>query len=247
MEKKVLAFLFAGFLLLQFASAIDTEIKIMAPSNSDVRLEFINPDAISIPGETSLIKLERLNSGDSGEISYTFTTIKETFNLHYTLSNNGTKLVDGVEKEIVFGEHLKLILIEGIEEVIRDYAEPEVEVTTEIISSESEKTAVETTEEVVDSEEEVVSEETESSSKFNALKFLSILKFSGFATSEDEGSSGFFYGGAVVFVFVVFVMFLVYKRKKKMKISSNSSSVETTDTSYGKDFLDRRIDEARDE
>ena len=249
MKKKVLIFLIASFLFLQFVSAIDTEIKIMAPSNLDIKLEFINPD----PTSTSGFVLDRqiLNSGDLGETSYIFSTSVDTFNLHYSLLNNGTKIIDKTEKEITSGETLKLILIQGIEEVIRNYEESVVEETsieeTNATISEETETTTETTE--TNSETEEVNTESEKHSKFNPLRLLAVLKFSGFATSEDEeSSSGFFYGSAVVVVFVLFIMFLVYKRKSKMKMHiNNSSKINDDDSDYGRDFLDRRIDEMKDE
>lgn len=259
---KKIFFIFAVCLLfLQFASAIDTEIKINTLSDHTVKLTFLNPDrATELPIKYDLVKLD---SGETGEISTTFSNPAESFDLNVVVSKmiennetNGTSSYEvlsandiGIIEDITAGETLFLQLIPGAIDVVKNYQVPEVVET----SSEPEVVEENVTEAVVDSEEALDSSqeneeeaETEGSSTGIFAAFLRFFRISGFATSEGGSSSKvFLYSGLGFVLVVIFALFVFAKVKKGKKINLPGKRFLSDDDEIAD--AEKKIEEAQDE
>src|SRR3989344_5193027 len=257
MNRKILFILLAGLFFLNFLSATDTEIEIITMSNHDLRLTFFNPNAASTGGEI-ILDTKRLNSGEEGIFSTTFSTSKDKFNLEYSLSKNGTKLISDIIKDITSGETLNLVLIPGEIEITKNYQEPTLKETAEEIikisgiqTSESKNLSDNST--ITGAVSGNVSEnngemDNSNNSKLKLFGWLRFLKISGFVSSEEERSSSanfIYYGIGLVIVFVI-IFFISRRTHRNSDFSDNSNRGFKSDEDELAD-AQRKIDMAQKE
>lgn len=219
MNKRLIFALLFILATMQFTCATDTVIKISTLSNHTVKLEFLNSDTSDID-KISLQQFVKLNTGDSGEISYPFSTSETTFRLRATLQKDGEEIISELISDITTGENLHIILIPGAVEITKNYVEPKIIVeesaTTEIVNTS--ETLVENLTET----SEAVSKENKS----RFFGFLSFFRISGFANSENEkGSSGntFYYAIAAIILAGIFFFIFAKVRKKKSALSGTNN------------------------
>jgi large-conductance mechanosensitive channel len=250
MKLKGLFILLTIIIFLQFTSAINTEIKISAPSNHDLKLTFINPDA-AINGEKITLETKKINTKEDIEIITTFKTNKKVFNLAYYLTNNGTKILSGTIKDITAGETLYLLLIPGAIKITKNYTEPLIEEILVIkeINNFSEND-LENSSEIISGEFIKNSEKNISKlnkgffNKFETSIFLKIFRISGFVSSNPEKTSfnKFFY---YLIGFILFFIILFFIIKMKNKKENGNKKFKNNEEELKDD--EKKIQEAQDE
>src|SRR3989344_2499190 len=258
MNRKILFILLAGLFFLNFLSATDTEIKITTMSNHDLLLTFINPDAASTGGEI-ILETRRLNSGEEGIFSTTFSTSKDKFNLEYSLSKNGTKLIPDIIKDITSGETLNLLLIPGEVEVTKNYQEPTLKGTAEEIIIETSEIQIAESKNLSDNSTitGAVSDgvsgsngeiDNPNNSKLKLFGWLKFLKISGFVPSEEEGSSSanFVYYGIGLVIVLAVIFFISRRMHRNSDFTNNSNKGFRSDEDELAD-AQRKIDMAQEE
>lgn len=139
MLKKSLVIIFAVIFIFQFATALETNIKINTLGNHIININFLNPDRAS----EGIISFESqtLQSG-SGEVTTTFVSEEEKFDLSIFLMEGSKKVVYEEFKGLINGEDFSLILLPGIPkesmiEFDKDVVETVVENSTEVMENES--------------------------------------------------------------------------------------------------------------
>ncbi len=125
MDKKRVLFTFLIFalfsLLIPLISAIDTTVKVSTYPNYDLELQFLDPTPAS--GQSPLIKKFNLNTGTEGELTVTFSTNLDSFDVTAFVLNNGEKIVYERFDANKAGEPIQLILFPGDTQIVRNFVE----------------------------------------------------------------------------------------------------------------------------
>ena len=118
MVKKIIFSLLVLIFLVQVISAIDTEITIKTLPDHDVNINFLNPS----PGEGN-INFESFheNSGESGNISFVFSSNEVKFDITAFVMKSTEKIVYKRFDDNTAGESLYLTLFPEGSEIIRNF------------------------------------------------------------------------------------------------------------------------------
>ena len=202
MAKRLVCSLLVLFFLVQVISAVDTEITVKTFPNHQLNINFLNP---SSAGGNLLFDSFNNNSGESGEISFVFSSNELKFDITAFVMKSTEKIVYERFDDNTVGESLYLTLFPGASEIIRNFDTNETNNT----SSEENSTINETLEEnLTTSEVEESGQENES-----ALMGSTIFGGDGFFSKKTT-----YYGiGVIVLLLTGFIVFKILKKKKKPK------------------------------
>jgi hypothetical protein len=212
--RRGIIFIFTFLLLVSFASAINTEIKIYTLSNHSLNLQFLNPEPPPISFESVTE-----TSDISGEFSYIFSSNAESFDLSIFLIEDGKKILNERFNGIVSGKKVVITFIPGLVEIDKDYQEPSVEEIN--VSAENQTIEINEvenqTEEVIEKIEEL-KEEISGRRDFESLS--GFFKSLGFVSSEESFfSKKIFYYWAGGFLLFIALFFISKPVRKKLKNS----------------------------
>ncbi len=219
MKKKVFVLFICLFLVMQFASAINTDIKINTLPNHTLNINFLNPESEGI-GDL-MFNTTNIKSDENGEAEVAFAHDAEVFDLSVFVMEENTKVIYKTFEGLKAGEDFTLILFPGAsmiefaseqDNVVNISGEPELNDTSNVSDDTVNVSSDLISGEVVEAvnESEIVVEEIKDSGVKGFFKRL--VGFAGFAVSDEQGGSPYskfiFYflgvflvGCAVLFVF----------------------------------------------
>lgn len=199
MVKKLILSLLVLIFLVQVISAIDTEITIQTLPDHHVNINFLHPDS-------NVLLLDKFdqNSGESGNLSFVFSSNEVEFNIAAFVTKSTETIVYARFDDNTAGEPLHLILLPEGSEIIKNF-EP---VTNQTLEENSTNETLEESPAVNEAAEEIEPEEE--------------TKITGSALFGEEGffanSEVYWVGGAIIFSGVgAFVFFKLKKKTKKSK------------------------------
>ncbi len=228
--EKVLLIAVLVVLLLPIAAALDTKINVRTYTDHKVSI-FIYEN-----GQLTLLDSHHADSGESGEVSYTYTSSVENLDVSVKITKNGERIMLEKFEDITAGEEL-FLRVEP-DNVLRDYRDLEqaAEAETNETGNVTEETVVEETNETGNVTEETVEAINEEEEETDAT-------ITGNAVSGSDGISLTFIYYIVGFIVLVGVVVLIILGIKKWRASATPTSKEKTKQyfSYPKN---REIEEA---
>lgn len=250
MKRGIILSLVVFLLLVSFASAFDTVIKINTLSNHTLNINILNPDR-STPGSVIAFDIVNKDSGETGEVDYAFSNSAESFDLSIFLLKEGKTILHKTFEDIPSGKTVMLTFIPGIVEIDKDYQEKapneleEANISIENQTAEINETENQTNEIVVEEVKKVVGESAREINKTiedkkgfleNSFKgLLRLFKLSGFSVSDEKD---FLQRNIFYYVFGVFLLGLVLffvskpvRRKLKNSYSSKKKKIEEREES----------------
>jgi hypothetical protein len=189
---------FAVMFLLPIISAIDTKIKVTTYSNHSINLNFLPTS-----GSLDLFQAKNLNSGDTGDVEFIFSSEMPTFDITAFIMKDGERVVYQRFDGNTAGESLHLILMPSNTKIIKNYEQVESLNQT-------------TPEEPVNNNQTTTNQTIETVNETNVTAPQGIT---GLATSENKGNSIFsgnivyYIFGALFLVIAVSVGRMMFKRR----------------------------------
>lgn len=247
--KRGIIVLVAFLLLVSFASAIDTPIKINTLASHKLNLQFLNLE----PPPIALDSVD-LDSGESGVVDYVFSDSAEIFDLSVFLMDDSGTILHERFKGITAGKTVVINFVPGLVEIDKDYQENKVEKTEEVVETTAtvENGAAEindTENTVTETPQEVNSDaDTENISDESPTGFSGFFKSIGFVSSGGGSfplTKTFYYGGGAFLIGLI--LFFVYKPvRNRLKSSGGSKSQEIKEKEETLEEAKRKLKEMQE-